>query len=85
MEYKEYAIQVKEDGIWKDKETYNQRNCAWEDPIENWLPALQEEYRVSYWNRKFPNMARRVVLRTVIEDVVINEAGQTVSHGECSA
>ena len=64
----EFAIQKKTNGRYEDIDTFNIRNCAWREPVEDWLDLIVDKF----WERAREKFgAVRIVKRITTEEVVI--------------
>ena len=66
----EYAVQVRSNGRFVDVETFNERNCKWDYPIENWFERIRDdEWFFGRIRRRFKSV--RIVKRTTTEEVLL--------------
>ena len=64
----EYAIQVRCKGRFFDIETFNEWNCRWDYPIENWFERIRDGWIFDRIRRRFKSA--RIVKRTTTEEVL---------------
>ena len=71
----EYAIQVKSNGRFVDKETFHERNCTWALPVEKWYEEIRNGWIFKRIKEKYKSA--RIVKRTTTEEVLFKGSDVT--------
>ena len=66
----EWAFRAKVDRVVTDVDTWNKRNCHWDEPIEKWgEKILNDGWIVDHVRRKYGRSVK-LVKRTIVHETV---------------